>query len=133
VFAAVLLQDSRVTPQQRSLWLICAGIVMVMAGFLWSVQFPLIKGIWTSSFALVAAGYSLLPLGGVHHVVDVWKIRSWAAIFTWIGANAITLYFVDGVVGFGEFATRFVGGDVGGFLDQQVAPGTARFLAAGVG
>ena len=63
VFAGLLLKSNRVTPTQKSLWLIGAGAAMVAAGYLWSVQFPIVKEIWTSSFVLVAGGYSAILLG----------------------------------------------------------------------
>ena len=133
VFAGLALRHERLTPAQRSFGFIGAGLVMIAAGYLWSVQFPVIKGIWTSSFVLVTGGWSLLLLGVAHQVMDVWGIRTWAAIFVWIGANAITLYFLNNVVDFRQFATRLVGGDVGRFFDEHVAQGTSRFLSAGVG
>ncbi len=129
VFAGLLLKDERLAPEQKSLWLIGAGIVMVAAGYLWGLQFPVIKAIWTSSFVLVAGGYSLMLLGVWHQIIDVWGIKSWSTIFVWIGANAITLYFINNVVGFEPFALRFVGGDFGDLLDDFVTPGTGRFVA----
>jgi predicted acyltransferase len=45
VFAGLLLQDFRVPDQQKSLFLIGAGIVLIAAGNLWSLQFPVIKAI----------------------------------------------------------------------------------------
>jgi predicted acyltransferase len=129
VLAGLLLVDERLTSSQRSLWLIGAGIVMVAAGYLWGLQFPIVKAIWTSSFVLVAAGYSAILLGVVHQVIDVWGWKAWATIFVWIGANAITLYFINGVAGFQPFALRFVGGDVKAWLDQAVTPGTGLFVA----
>jgi predicted acyltransferase len=129
VFAGLLLKDERLQAQQKSLWLIGAGIVTVTAGHLWGLQFPVIKAIWTSSFVLVAGGYSLMLLGVWHQIVDVWGIRSWSTIFVWIGANAITLYFINNVSGFEPFALRFVGGDFGALLDRLATPGTGRFVA----
>ena len=129
VFAGLLLKDERLEAQHKSLWLIGAGIAMVAAGHLWGLQFPVIKAIWTSSFVLVAGGYSLMLLGVWHQIVDVWGIRSWSTIFVWIGANAITLYFINSVSGFEPFALRFVGGDFGALLDRLATPGTGRFLA----
>ncbi|HEY5128141.1 MAG TPA: hypothetical protein VIJ35_12770 [Bradyrhizobium sp.] len=129
VFAGLLLRDERLEAQHKSLWLIGAGIAMVAAGHLWGLQFPVIKAIWTSSFVLVAGGYSLMLLGVWRQIVDVWGIRSWSTIFVWIGANAITLYFINSVLAFEPFALRFVGGDFGALLDRFVTPGTGRFLA----
>jgi predicted acyltransferase len=129
VFAGLLLKREDLTAQTKSLWLIGAGIVMVAAGHLWGLQFPIIKAIWTSSFVLVAGGYSFMLLGVSHQVMDVWDFRSWSFIFVWIGANAITLYFLNNVFGFEPFALRFVGGDLGALIDRLTTPGTGRFLA----
>ena len=133
VLAGLLLKDERLTPSRRSLWLIAAGIAMVAAGYLWSLQFPIVKSIWTSSFALVAGGYSAILLGATYQIADVWGWKAWATIFVWIGVNAITLYFINGIVGFQPFARRFVGGDVAAWLNQTVTPGTGLFVTHVVG
>ena len=129
VFAGLLLKNERLAPQQKSLALIGAGIVLVLAGHLWGLQFPVIKAIWTSSFVLVAGGYSLILLGAWHQIIDVWGLRRWSLIFVWIGANAITLYFINNVLGFEPFALRFVGGDLGRLIDRLTTPGTGSFIA----
>ena len=129
VMAGLLLKDDLLTPTQRSLWLIGGGILMVAAGYLWALQFPIIKAIWTSSFVLVVSGYSAIVLGLMHQVIDVWGWKAWATIFVWIGANAIALYFINNIVGFEPFALRFVGGDVSPILDRAVTPGTGLFVA----
>jgi predicted acyltransferase len=129
VLAGLLLKDSRLTPTQKSIWLISSGVAMIFAGYLWGLQFPVIKLIWTSSFVLVTGGYSAVLLGVMHQMIDVWRWKAWATIFVWIGANAIALYFINGVAGFEPFALRFVGGDVKVWLDQTVTPGTGVFAA----
>jgi len=101
----------------------------VPAGYLWGLQFPVIKAIWTSSFVLVAGGYSFLLLALWYQVIDVSGYRRWSTIFVWIGANAITLYFLNSLMSFERLAVRFVGGDVGLLLDRLVTPGTGRFVA----
>jgi predicted acyltransferase len=133
VFAGMLLKSERFAPQQKSLWLMGAGIVLVAAGHLWGLQFPVIKSLWTSSFVLVAGGYSLLLLGVWHQIIDVWGIRRWSTIFVWIGANAIMLYFLNNVFGFVSFATRFVGGDLAVLIDRWTTPDTGTFLANALG
>jgi predicted acyltransferase len=133
VFAGLLLRDIRLRPQQKSLALIGAGIVLVLAGHLWALQFPIIKAIWTSSFVLVAGGYSAILLGIAHQIVDVWGLKKWVAPFVWIGANAILLYFINGLLGFEPVATRFVGGDVADFFDDMITDGAGLFVANLVG
>jgi len=133
VFAGLLLKDSRVAPERKSLWLIGSGVVMVVLGFLWGIQFPIVKKIWTSSFVLVAGGFSALLLGVFHQVIDVWGKQRWSTPFIWIGANAITLYFIENIVNYERLAARFVGGDVKVFLDNHLAAGAGHMMAAIVG
>ncbi|QWG20534.1 hypothetical protein KMZ68_12245 [Bradyrhizobium sediminis] len=139
VLAGLLLVDERLQPQQKSLTLIGAGIPLVAAGYLWGLQFPIIKVIWTSSFVLVAGGYSLMLLGASHQIIDVWGFKRWAVPFVWLGANAITLYFInnvlglDDVLGFERFAMRFVGGDFAALLDRVAIPGAGHFVVCTLG
>ncbi len=133
VFAGLLLQDARVAPQRKVLWLIGGGALCVVAGEIWGLWFPVIKPIWTSSYVLVAAGWSAILLGALYQVIDLWGYQRWATIFVWIGANAITLYFINGVVGFEPFALRFVGGDIARFFDAALTPGAGSFIAHLVG
>ncbi len=129
VFAGLVLCDIRLKPQQKSLALIGTGIVLVIVGHIWGLQFPIIKAIWTSSFVLVAGGYSAILLGATHQIIDVWGHKKGLTIFVWIGANAILLYFINGLLGFEPVASRLVGGDVGIFFDELVTRGTGLFVA----
>ncbi|HWN94458.1 MAG TPA: heparan-alpha-glucosaminide N-acetyltransferase domain-containing protein [Methylomirabilota bacterium] len=133
VFAGLLLQNRRIEPQRKSLWLAGAGVLLVAAGFMWGLQFPVIKKIWTSSYVLVAGGFSALLLGVFHQIIDVWGRQRWATVFIWIGANAITLYFIENIVNFERLSSRLVGGNVSSFFDQRFAPGTGHLLAACTG
>jgi predicted acyltransferase len=139
--AGLLLTNPRLPGGQKSLLLVGAGIVLTVAGYLWGLQFPIVKVIWTSSFVLVAGGYSLILLGVWHQIIDVWDCKRWAWVFVWLGANAITLYFINNVTAdefalrfaggtvstFELFATRFVGGDFAALLDRTITPGTGIF------
>jgi predicted acyltransferase len=127
VFAGLLLRDTRLSETQKTLWLGAAGLACLAAGYLWALQFPIIKAIWTSSFVLVAAGYSALLLAAMHQTVDVWQWRRWATIFIWIGANALALYFLNDIANFYSTAARLVGGDFAGSLNRLIAPGTGGF------
>ena len=133
VFAGLLLKEPSLQPHQKTLWLIGAGTSMIALGVLWGLQFPIVKNIWTSSYVLVCGGLSALLLGVFHQVIDAWERRSWATIFIWIGASAITLYFINGIVGFQPLATQLVGGDVRSFVDSHLTPGAGSFLEHAVG
>jgi predicted acyltransferase len=133
VFAGLLLRDVRVPAERKSLWLIGAGIVLLAAGYLWALQFPIVKAIWTSSFALVTAGWSAILLGAFHQLVDVWGVRRWATMLMWIGTNAITLYLAQNLINFPEVSQTLVGGDVAELLDRTVTPGTGNLAVNALG
>jgi predicted acyltransferase len=121
VLAGLFLKKETVRPYQKALCLLIAGGLGVVLGYAWGMQFPVIKKVWTSSFVLVAGGYSAILLGLFYLVLDVWKWRRWAAPFVWIGTNAITLYMLEGIVSFRDLAKLFVGGDLGQLLFHQYA------------
>jgi predicted acyltransferase len=70
-----------------------ASAVSLAMGYLWSLEFPLNKNMWTSSFVLVAAGYSLALLTLVFCLVE---LMGWRKGWTWpwlvFGSNAIAAY-----------------------------------------
>ncbi|MGB6540071.1 MAG: hypothetical protein WBF03_04245 [Xanthobacteraceae bacterium] len=128
VFAGLLLRDTRVSEQQKTLLLVASGCGLIAAGYLWALLFPIIKSIWTSSFVLVTAGYSAILLAAMHQIVDMWRWQRWATVFIWIGANAIALYFLNEVLGFEPIVARFVGIDFASLLDHAVTQGAGGLV-----
>jgi predicted acyltransferase len=98
------------SPAVRLLGLTLAGAACLLVGTAWGTVFPVIKNLWTSSFVLVAGGWSLLLLAAFHGVIDVLGFRRWAFAFAVIGANAITIYVVPRFVDFHKVADFFLGG-----------------------
>jgi predicted acyltransferase len=119
VFAGLLLRDPARSERQKVAWLAGAGAALVALGYAWGLEFPVIKKIWTSSFVLVAGGFSALLLAAFYLVIDVWRLRMWAMPLVWIGANALTIYIISNVVDFGKLSARFAGGDVAKWLNSQ--------------
>ncbi|MGC2616524.1 MAG: heparan-alpha-glucosaminide N-acetyltransferase domain-containing protein [Terracidiphilus sp.] len=70
-----------------------ASICSLAAGYLWSLEFPLNKNMWTSSFVLVAGGYSLALLTFAWFATEQ---MGWRKGWTWpwlvFGSNAIAAY-----------------------------------------
>lgn len=130
VFAGLFMRDSQISPQRKTLWLLAGGSALLAVGYLWALQFPVIKAIWTSSYVLVTGGYSVLLLAVLHQIIDVWGARRWAKVFTWIGANAIALYFLNELISYQDVASRLVGDEFASRLDRAVAPGTGNFVIA---
>lgn len=74
------------------------GLVLVLVGFVWSFHFPLNKSLWTSSYVLYAAGWAMLVLGLFIYVSDVKQWKKPFMPFIVFGSNAITVYFLSGVL-----------------------------------
>lgn len=130
VFAGLWLRRPDVSDGRRAGGLVVAGAAALAAGLLWGLQFPVIKKIWTSSYVLVAAGWSLLLLALFHHVIDIRGCRRWCAPFVWIGMNPITLYLLTSAVPVQGIARRFVGGEVQAFVDGLLVPGAGELVVA---
>ncbi len=133
VFAGLLLRSANLCNQWKLIYLVCFGVAAVLLGFLWGMQFPVVKKIWSSSFVLVAGGYSALLLAGFYLVVEVWKYQKWCQPLVWIGMNSITVYLANNLLGFRRLAERFVGGDVKSWLDANVGKGWGELLLAFTG
>jgi predicted acyltransferase len=134
VFAGLLLRSRTVPDQRKVVYLIAAGAAAAALGWLWNAEFPVIKKIWTSSYVLVAGGYSAILLGVFYLIVDVWQTRAWCQPFVWMGMNSITIYLASNILGgFRKLATRFVGGDIRIFLDGHVAKGFGDLVISIVG
>jgi predicted acyltransferase len=126
-----LLRNQKIPGLRKGLILIGCGAVAVALGWLWGLQFPVVKKIWSSSFVLVAGGYSAILMGAFYLIVDVWQMRAWCQPFVWIGMNSITIYLTAHViVSFRRLAERFVGGDVKMFFDRHVTQGMGDMVVA---
>ncbi|WP_397380942.1 acyltransferase family protein [Prosthecobacter sp.] len=90
------------SPMRKFGGLIAAGLLLLALGWAWHPFFPIIKKIWSSSFVLVAAGWSAILLGLFYAIVDILGWRRGLAPFLWVGSNPIALYLCSG---FGFFRT----------------------------
>lgn len=70
-------------------FLLWAALAMLVLGWLWGLQLPINKNLWTSSYVLYAAGWSTLLLALCHWLFDV---RQLPALGRSMGINAITAY-----------------------------------------
>ncbi|ADW69499.1 acyltransferase family protein [Granulicella tundricola] len=97
--AALVMRHPRLTQGQKVGVLAASGVGALGVGSVWGRSFPVNKNLWTSSYVLVAGGWSLLALGGIYWCLDVRRpsartlraIRP-AQIF---GANALVAYAVS--------------------------------------
>ena len=105
-----LLKQTGSSHYKKCLWIFIAGLVFLGIGWLWNLGFPVNKKLWTSSFILVAAGWSLLHLTFFYLIVDIWGIRRLLFPFVLIGMNPLLIYFVsEKLVDFSSISTFFSG------------------------
>jgi predicted acyltransferase len=71
-----------------------AGAAMLAVGGAWSLAFPIVKDIWSSSFVLVTSGVTVLALAALHHQLDREGRKPGIAATAMLafGANAIAAY-----------------------------------------
>jgi len=129
VFAGLFLKGVRLSQAKKCGLLLVAGTGLIFLGNYWGQSFPVIKNLWTSSFVLVAGGWSLVVLGMFYLLVDWVGFKGWAMPFVWIGMNPITVYLLTSVINFNEIASRVLGGPVAEWVDGLV-PGLGALLIA---
>jgi predicted acyltransferase len=121
LFAALALKSRGLSEGAKLACFIVGGTALIALGWLWNLQCPVIKKLWTPSYVLVTGGYSLVLLGFFYLVIDVWGFRKWAAPLVWIGANPLTIYMARNLVDFNKLANRLVGGDIAAAVGPQTA------------
>ena len=115
------------TVWRKAAHLAATGLLLAALGWAWHPYFPVIKKIWTSSYVLVAAGYSLLLLAAFLALIDGWKLRRGLAPLLWIGMNPITLFLSHHVINYSKLSRTLLGGPIA----NSFGPWSPVLLATG--
>ena len=91
------------------------GILMIGFGYIWNHWFPFNKAIWSSSFVLVTAGWATVFLSVLYYVIDV-KKKSIGTLFSYVGSNAIVIYFASSFISKTFYLTSIGGTTIHGWL-----------------
>ncbi len=75
------------TKEKKALYMLIAAIVLIAAGLIWSLSFPIIKNLWTSSYVLFSGGLTLLLLVLFYWLIDILKYQKWAFFFVVVGST----------------------------------------------
>ncbi len=117
LLAALWLSSERKT-KMKTLGLAVGAAACLGTGYLWSISFPLNKKMWTSSYVLVAAGWSLLLFAFAYWLIEQrgWgksgSLKSGASkriLWPWLvfGSNAIVAYMISELLGTALGLVRF--------------------------
>jgi heparan-alpha-glucosaminide N-acetyltransferase len=74
-------------------WLVAAGLICLALGLLagWTLC-PIVKRIWTPSWAVYSAGWTFWMLAAFYAICDLNGWKSWAFFLTVVGMNSIAIY-----------------------------------------
>lgn len=95
---------------RKALKMAGAALILVAIGLAWNEVFPINKRMWSSSFACVVGGISLILFALFYYIVDVRGLRKWTLFFRVIGLNAITIYLGQKFIAFWPTADSLFGG-----------------------
>jgi predicted acyltransferase len=87
-----LLRSARL-PRRKLLVLVIAGLGGLAAGVImhW-LGSPLVKRIWTPSWAVYSTGWCCLILAALYAVIDLRQWRAWSFPLVVVGMNSIAIY-----------------------------------------
>ncbi|SMC68353.1 acyltransferase family protein [Pedobacter africanus] len=98
VLVGVYLKRRDVDAATKISWLFCTGTAAVALGLLWDLQFPINKALWTSSFVLYTGGLATIILSFCYWIIDVQQYNRFTKPFVVYGVNAITVFFLSGLI-----------------------------------
>lgn len=86
------------SPHGKALGILAVGIVAMLAGRLLDPLMPINKRIFTTSFALLSIGFSMIALSVCYWVVDIRHWRWWTTPALVFGTNAIFAFALSTVI-----------------------------------
>ncbi len=117
--------------QKKVIWLFLAGFAASILGYIWNLNFPVNKSLWSSSFVMVTAGFASMTLAASIYVVDMLGRTRFTKLGTIFGANAIAVYVLAGLLGHFFRRVEFFGGSINKhMLDLFAAIGCGPKLAS---
>ncbi|MGB2866888.1 MAG: DUF5009 domain-containing protein [Bacteroidota bacterium] len=87
------------TREEKTAWMFVAGSLLLLLGLIMDNWLPINKNLWTSSYSVFMAGLALTVLASCYWMIDVKGYRKWAKPFEIYGLNAITMFFLAGIIG----------------------------------
>ena len=110
VFAGYIIKEGKSKPKVVLRTLVVTGIVLVILAFLWSLEMPIIKRIWSGSMTLLSGGYCFLLMALFYYWIDMKRHTyglQWLKIY---GMNSITAYVLAELINFRSIATSVLYG-----------------------
>jgi len=104
ILAGTWIRRGRASGHAKAAGMLLAGLLCLGLGWFWNSWFPVNKNLWSSSFVLVTAGWSLILLALFYWIIDVLGYEKWSFPLVVIGMNAITAYLAVRFISFQQVA-----------------------------
>lgn len=98
IWTGRMLMANKESEASRTLQFFVWGFILIILGYAWSWIFPINKNIWTSSYTLFTGGQAMCIFGLSYWFIDVkekQRFTDWGVAF---GLNAITVFFLSGII-----------------------------------
>lgn len=99
-FAGGMMKNGTADRKRTMRLLFGIGLALVGAGWLWGLQMPVIKRIWSCSMTLLSGGYCFLLMGLFYYWVDYKGHIGGLAWLKIYGMNSITAYLLGETINF---------------------------------
>ncbi len=86
------------TKIEITVWMLIAGNLGLLIGWIMDMWFPWNKAIWTSSYVVYTTGFALIFLSFCYWSVEVMNWRKWTRPFVLYGTNSIAVFVLSGLV-----------------------------------
>lgn len=87
----------QLAPFQMITGLFLAAVALLFGGYAWSLQFPINKKIWTSSYVLVTTGLAIAVLVTLIYAIEIKGKRGWwSSFFDVFGKNPLFIFVLSG-------------------------------------
>ncbi|MFH7017733.1 acyltransferase family protein [Flavobacterium sp. FlaQc-47] len=87
-----------ITKTQKATKIAIAGIILIIAGLVWNIVFPINKSIWTSSYVLYTTGLAATFLSILYYIIDIADYKKGFKPFLIWGVNPMIVFFTSQII-----------------------------------
>ncbi len=101
------LLKSQLTAQRKMAIIATTGVGGLVVGYVVSLFVPVVMKMWTTSYGILSASWSVLMFLCFYWIIDVLGYRKWGFVFVVIGMNALAVYLCNTVTRLHEIVGIF--------------------------
>lgn len=90
---------SSASEHRKTAGMLCAGVLLLIAGQILNNWLPINKSLWTSTFSIFMAGLALICQALFYWFIDVAGFSGWTKPVIILGLNPIALYVLSQILG----------------------------------